>query len=59
MIPKHDLLELEIIVAIKDSFCICAEDFQFSEETILDYLDKCFAAKKTLDEQNKLNYIQA
>jgi hypothetical protein len=59
MITETDKIEAEIIVAIQDSFCICTEDFQFSEKTILDYLEKCFTAKKTLDEQNKLNYNQA
>lgn len=57
MITETDKLEAEIIVAIQDSFCICPEDFEFSEKTILDYLKKCFAAKRILDEQNKLNYI--
>lgn len=55
MITETDKLECEIIVAIQDAFCLCAEDFLFSEKTILDYLKKCFAAKKIVDEQNEPN----
>lgn len=57
MITESDKLECEIIAAIKNS----ADEWCYDtalENDMLEYLDKCFAAKKILDEQNKLNYNQ-
>lgn len=56
MITEQDRLECEIIAAIKingDEWCLNVA----LENDMLEYLDKCFAAKRILDEQNKLNYI--
>lgn len=56
MITETDKLECEIIVAIKNGCDEWSCD-KALENDMLEYLDKCFAAKRIVDEQNKLNYI--
>jgi hypothetical protein len=57
MITEQDKLECEIIAAIRDSFDSCPEDFSFSENDILAYLDECFAAKKMTTKTLPFNEI--
>lgn len=56
MITETDNIESEIICHILGSFQ--NEDpcnYLFSKREVMDYLEKAFAAKRIIDEQNKLN----
>lgn len=55
MITEFDKLEAEIFCCVRQIYDMYPCPLSPPLEQVLEYLEKCFAAKRILDEQNKLN----
>jgi len=56
MITETDKLECEIISCIEETYEMYPHP-SIKKEDVMNYLEKCFAAKRIIDEQNKLKQI--